>query len=137
MKQQSANLRVSDRLGWSVTCLGTGFMTNVPQFYASRLLTGLFESGMYPALAITLTYVYLHNQIHRLTDIAQDFLHSSRASPQIRISIPLRRTFRPLGRSLRLCTAKTGRDAWHSGLVRSFLILIITPTDIIQGDGCS
>lgn len=32
-------------------------MTNVPQFYASRLLIGLFESGMYPALAITLTYV--------------------------------------------------------------------------------
>jgi hypothetical protein len=41
--------------GWSVTCLGTGFMKTVPQFYASRLLMGLFESGMYPALAITLT----------------------------------------------------------------------------------
>lgn len=45
------------RLGWSVTCLGTGFMTNAGQLYASRLLLGLFEAGMYPALAITLTYV--------------------------------------------------------------------------------
>jgi MFS family permease len=33
-------------------------MTSAPQFYASRLLTGLFESGMYPALAITLTTFY-------------------------------------------------------------------------------
>jgi MFS family permease len=56
-KVQCTDLHYPGRLGWSVTCLGTGFMTNVPQFYASRLLTGLFESGMYPALAITLTYV--------------------------------------------------------------------------------
>ncbi|KAH7078261.1 major facilitator superfamily transporter [Paraphoma chrysanthemicola] len=45
-------------LGWSLTCLGTGFMTNVPQFYVSRVLIGFFESGMYPALAITLTTFY-------------------------------------------------------------------------------
>ncbi|KAK9774934.1 putative Major facilitator superfamily (MFS) profile domain-containing protein [Seiridium cardinale] len=45
-------------LGWSLTCLGTGFMKTVPQFYASRLLIGVFESGMYPALAITLTTFY-------------------------------------------------------------------------------
>lgn len=32
-------------------------MKTTPQFYASRLLIGLFESGMYPALTITLTYV--------------------------------------------------------------------------------
>ncbi|RDW84353.1 hypothetical protein BP6252_01943 [Coleophoma cylindrospora] len=45
-------------LGWSLTCLGTGFMKTVPQFYVSRLLLGIFESGMYPALAITLTTFY-------------------------------------------------------------------------------
>lgn len=45
-------------LGWSVTCLGTGFMKTVTQFYISRLLMGIFESGMYPALAITLTAFY-------------------------------------------------------------------------------
>ena len=45
-------------LGWSLTTLGTGFMKTVPQFYASRLLIGLFEAGMYPALAITLTTFY-------------------------------------------------------------------------------
>lgn len=45
-------------LGWSVTCLGTGFMKTVPQFYVSRILMGIFESGMYPALAITLTTFY-------------------------------------------------------------------------------
>jgi MFS family permease len=45
-------------LGWSFTCLGTGFMKTVPQFYASRILMGIFESGMYPALAITLTTFY-------------------------------------------------------------------------------
>ncbi|KAH8645496.1 major facilitator superfamily transporter [Xylariales sp. PMI_506] len=45
-------------LGWSLTCLGTGFMKTLPQFYVSRLLIGIFESGMYPALAITLTTFY-------------------------------------------------------------------------------
>ncbi|KAI1338318.1 major facilitator superfamily domain-containing protein [Xylariaceae sp. FL0016] len=45
-------------LGWAVTTLGTGFMHTAPQLYASRLLIGLFEAGMYPALAITLTTFY-------------------------------------------------------------------------------
>ncbi|KAI1858481.1 uncharacterized protein JN550_012614 [Neoarthrinium moseri] len=45
-------------LGWSLACLGTGFIKTVPQFYVTRLLIGIFESGMYPALAITLTTFY-------------------------------------------------------------------------------
>ncbi|KAE9379536.1 MFS general substrate transporter [Stipitochalara longipes BDJ] len=45
-------------LGWSITCLGTGFMQTVPQFYVSRLLIGFFEGGMAPALAMTLTTFY-------------------------------------------------------------------------------
>ena len=49
-------------LGFSVTCLGTGFMTTPGQMYASRLLIGLFESSMYPALAITLTTFYTRQE---------------------------------------------------------------------------
>ncbi|KAF2643771.1 MFS general substrate transporter [Massarina eburnea CBS 473.64] len=45
-------------LGWSLTCLGTGFMKTTQQFFVSRLLIGFFEAGMYPALAITLTIFY-------------------------------------------------------------------------------
>lgn len=45
-------------LGWSLTCLGTGFMKTPGQLYASRLLIGLFEAGMYPALSIVLTTFY-------------------------------------------------------------------------------
>ncbi|KAK5107055.1 hypothetical protein LTR62_001905 [Meristemomyces frigidus] len=45
-------------MGWSVTCLSTGFMHTPGQIYAARLLIGLFEAGMYPALAITLTTFY-------------------------------------------------------------------------------
>ena len=33
-------------------------MKSVPQFYISRVLLGIFESGMYPALAMTLTTFY-------------------------------------------------------------------------------
>ncbi|KAK5115813.1 hypothetical protein LTR85_009407 [Meristemomyces frigidus] len=45
-------------LGWAVTSLGTGFMHTAGQLYAARLLIGIFEAGMYPALAITLTTFY-------------------------------------------------------------------------------
>ncbi|KAK5678564.1 hypothetical protein LTS10_009008 [Elasticomyces elasticus] len=45
-------------LGWSVTCLGAGFIKTPGHLYAVRLLVGLFEAGMYPALAITLTTFY-------------------------------------------------------------------------------
>jgi MFS family permease len=53
-------------LGWSITCLGTGFMQTVPQFYASRLLIGFFEAGMAPVFAMTLTTFYIpKEQGHR------------------------------------------------------------------------
>ncbi|KAK5737811.1 hypothetical protein LTR17_006459 [Elasticomyces elasticus] len=45
-------------LGWSVTCLGAGFIKTPGHLYAVRLLVGLFEAGMYPALVITLTTFY-------------------------------------------------------------------------------
>jgi MFS family permease len=44
---------------WSVVIIGTGFMHNKSQLYASRLLLGLFESGMFPCLALYLSTFYL------------------------------------------------------------------------------
>jgi MFS family permease len=43
---------------WSVVLIGTGFMHNVGQLYASRLLLGLFESGIFPCLVIYLSTFY-------------------------------------------------------------------------------
>lgn len=43
---------------WSVVLIGTGFMKNVGELYASRLLLGLFESGMFPCLALYLSTFY-------------------------------------------------------------------------------
>ena len=44
--------------GWSIVLIGTGFMRNTGQLYASRLLLGLFESGMFPCLALYLSTFY-------------------------------------------------------------------------------
>ncbi|KAM0815398.1 putative Major facilitator superfamily domain, general substrate transporter [Seiridium cardinale] len=43
---------------WSIVIIGTGFIHNAGHLYASRLLLGLFESGMYPCLALYLTTFY-------------------------------------------------------------------------------
>jgi MFS transporter, ACS family, DAL5 transporter family protein len=43
---------------WSIVIIGTGFMKNASQLYASRLLLGLFESGMFPCLAVYLSTFY-------------------------------------------------------------------------------
>ncbi|KAF4121906.1 Major Facilitator Superfamily [Geosmithia morbida] len=44
--------------GWSIVLIGTGFMHTRGQLYASRLLLGLFESGMFPCLALYLSTFY-------------------------------------------------------------------------------
>lgn len=44
--------------GWSIVLIGTGFMRNTGQMYASRLLLGIFESGMFPCLALYLSTFY-------------------------------------------------------------------------------
>ncbi|KAI5250558.1 MFS general substrate transporter [Aureobasidium subglaciale] len=44
---------------WSVVLIGTGFMHNAQQLYASRLLLGLFESAMFPCLALYLSTFYM------------------------------------------------------------------------------
>ncbi|KAJ3498482.1 hypothetical protein NLG97_g1087 [Lecanicillium saksenae] len=43
---------------WSIVLIGTGFMHNAGQLYASRLLLGLCESGMFPCLALYLSTFY-------------------------------------------------------------------------------
>lgn len=43
---------------WSLVLIGTGFMKTVGQLYASRLLLGLFESGLFPCLALYLSSWY-------------------------------------------------------------------------------
>lgn len=43
---------------WSVVLIGTGFMHTAGQLYASRLLLGLCESGMFPCLALYLSTFY-------------------------------------------------------------------------------
>ncbi|CEJ80153.1 hypothetical protein VHEMI00356 [[Torrubiella] hemipterigena] len=44
---------------WSVVLIGTGFMHNAGQLYASRILLGIFESGVFPCLALYLSTFYL------------------------------------------------------------------------------
>lgn len=43
---------------WSVVLIGSGFMHNAGQLYASRMLIGLFESGMFPCLTLYLSTFY-------------------------------------------------------------------------------
>ncbi|KAJ6446873.1 nicotinic acid plasma membrane transporter [Purpureocillium lavendulum] len=54
--------------GWSVVIIGTGFIHTAGQLYASRLLLGLFESGMFPCLALYLSTFYgPHEQALRVS----------------------------------------------------------------------
>lgn len=43
---------------WSIVLIGTGFIHNAGQLYASRLLLGLFESAMFPCLTLYLSTFY-------------------------------------------------------------------------------
>lgn len=43
---------------WSIVIIGTGFMHTAGQMYASRLLLGFFESGMFPCMALYLSTFY-------------------------------------------------------------------------------
>lgn len=43
---------------WSITTVFTGFVTNVPALYATRLILGACEAGLFPCLNLYLTMVY-------------------------------------------------------------------------------
>ncbi|KAL5355877.1 major facilitator superfamily domain-containing protein [Aspergillus floccosus] len=45
-------------LGFSVSILAAGFIKNVAGLYVTRLLLGVFESGLFPCLTIVLTTFY-------------------------------------------------------------------------------
>lgn len=47
---------------WAIVIIGTGFIKNAQQLYASRLLLGLFESGMFPCLALYLSTFYTREE---------------------------------------------------------------------------
>ena len=50
-------------LGWGATCLGMGFIKNVNQLYACRLLIGLFEAGLIPCINAYIGMVYLRSEM--------------------------------------------------------------------------
>lgn len=57
------NLLSACLLGWGTVCLGMGFITNVRQLYACRLLIGFFESGLIPCINAYLGMVYLRSEM--------------------------------------------------------------------------
>ncbi|UNI23020.1 hypothetical protein JDV02_008861 [Purpureocillium takamizusanense] len=53
---------------WSIVIIGTGFIHTAGHLYASRLLLGSFESGMFPCLALYLSTFYQpHEQALRVS----------------------------------------------------------------------
>ncbi|CAK7207302.1 hypothetical protein SEUCBS139899_010112 [Sporothrix eucalyptigena] len=50
-------------LGWGAVCLGTGFVKNVHQLYACRILLGLFEAGLIPCINAYIGMVYLKSEL--------------------------------------------------------------------------
>lgn len=57
------NLLSCCMLGWGVVCLGMGFIKNVHQLYACRLLLGLFEAGLIPCINAYIGMVYLKSEM--------------------------------------------------------------------------
>lgn len=45
-------------LSWSATVIGSAFVTNYPGLLATRLLIGMFESGLFPCLTLYLSTFY-------------------------------------------------------------------------------
>lgn len=50
-------------LAWGCVCLGMGFVKNVQQLYACRLLLGLFEAGLIPCINAYIGMVYLKSEM--------------------------------------------------------------------------
>lgn len=48
---------------WGAVCLGMGFVTNVQQLYACRLLLGAFEAGLIPCINSYIGMVYLKSEM--------------------------------------------------------------------------
>jgi MFS family permease len=52
-------------LGWGVVCVGMGFVKNINQLYACRLLIGLFEAGLIPCINAYFGMVYLRSEMSK------------------------------------------------------------------------
>lgn len=48
---------------WGITTIFTGFIHNVAALYATRLLLGACEAGLYPCLNLYLTMVYRREEM--------------------------------------------------------------------------
>lgn len=57
-KYGSNNILACLIVGWSAVTIGTGFITSYGQAIAVRLLQGVFESGLSPCLAVTMSTIW-------------------------------------------------------------------------------
>lgn len=59
------NLLSACMLGWGVVCVGMGFVKNINQLYACRLLIGFFEAGLIPCINAYFGMVYLRSEMSK------------------------------------------------------------------------
>jgi MFS family permease len=52
-------------LGWGVVCVGIGFVKNIDQLYACRLLIGFFEAGLISCINAYFGIVYVRSEMSK------------------------------------------------------------------------
>ncbi|CAK7221007.1 hypothetical protein SBRCBS47491_004380 [Sporothrix bragantina] len=57
------NLLAMCMFGWGAVCLGTGFVKNINQLYALRVVLGMFEAGLIPCINAYIGMVYLKSEL--------------------------------------------------------------------------
>lgn len=67
------NLLSGCMLGWGAVCLGMGFIKNIQQLYACRLLLGLFEAGLIPCINAYIGMVYLRSEMSMRSAVYYSF----------------------------------------------------------------
>jgi MFS family permease len=60
-------------LSWGAICLGMGFITNVGQLYACRVLLGIFEAGLIPCINAYIVMVYLRHEMSKRSAVYYAF----------------------------------------------------------------
>lgn len=58
---------------WGAICLGMGFITNVNQLYACRVLLGIFEAGLIPCINAYIGMVYLRHEMSKRSAVYYAF----------------------------------------------------------------
>lgn len=59
---------------WSLTTIFSGFIQDVGGLYATRLILGACEAGLFPALNIYLTMVYKRDEQAKRVSVSQTIL---------------------------------------------------------------